>query len=99
MARGLPGTAALERDHRVAVGRVFELLEDGHKREDDRRDAGLAVGGIEVGERSVVELLVQHIADEAVGAGGVEQVGADAPSLLRHRARRLRFEANGAPHK
>lgn len=92
----LPGAAVLERERGIAVRQVLKVLEDGDKGEQHRREGRFAVIGIEVGEVLIVELLVEHIADEAVGAVGVEERGADPPGLLGHRARWLRFEATYA---
>src|SRR5690606_22452877 len=97
MQRVLPGDAVLQREHRVAVGEILQILEDGDKGEQHRREGRLTNNRVEVGELLVVELLVEYIADEAVGAVGVEQRSPDPSSIFGHRTRRLWFEAHTPP--
>jgi hypothetical protein len=62
----LPVEAEAQAIHGLAVGEVFERLEDRHKREQHRRESRLAVVGVQVGEILIAELLEQYVTDKLV---------------------------------
>lgn len=74
------------------------MLEDDHEREGDWRERRLALNVIEVSEVKVVELRIERVADQAVGAIGLKMGGASGGDFGRHLARRLRCQTHcGSP--
>ena len=71
--------------------------ENGDKRQQHARDAELPTVRLETGEVLIVELLEQHIADEAVDGVLVELRADQRLGVRRDRLGPLRFEAHNAP--
>jgi len=95
--RILPGDVERDGEGSCAVGQILKRLENQDEREQNRRERGLAIFGIEVGEVRVVELLEQHIADEAIDRIFVEHWTDQRLGIGRDRLGWLGFEAHSAP--
>ena len=68
--------------HCCSIRPVFEALKDGDEGKQDRGNGGLALSMIEVGELLIMELLVETVADQAVGAVWRQMPGSPRGDLI-----------------